>query len=173
MSDRPIKTELELRDDPAFQRSVHWFELVGRTTMTLLVLATLLGIFGRGYLSYAGTSTDDGSLSCHFERFGRMQSTMDIELDIERSSASEGSDDIVELWVDREWLDDMKIDHLTPQPWRVHTAGDHYLYEFLFRPGDRDGHIQLSLQPERYGRMRGKFSLNNGERLSFTQWIFP
>ncbi|HXH81412.1 MAG TPA: hypothetical protein VNN07_00620 [Candidatus Tectomicrobia bacterium] len=162
----------ELDTDEAFQRRSWRVQRVGWAVMVVVVLAALAGLLGSGPISTA-TAVVPGTLRVEHQRFSRFKTpeTLTVHLD----SAATGTDRVL-VGIDRRYLDDSRIDAITPPPARVHAAGDQLVYEFaVARPG-APIIIAFLLQPERLGLVRGRVVLHapDGARpATFWAFVYP
>jgi hypothetical protein len=155
---------LELAEDIDFQRREWTAQRLGWVLMGLLVLAAIAGLFGAGPLSNSSAERD--GLRLEYDRFGRLQQSMSLRLHFsgdERESAA--------VFISRQYLASVQIENITPQPQRVESDVDWLIYSFLTR--QRAGGATFHLKPEKFGLLSGQARLEQGEPISFRQFIYP
>lgn len=157
---------LEIDIDPVRQRR-EWF--VKRVAWVLLYAglgAIVLGALGRGPLSTTGAISGDASVRLAYEKFVRRHSPDQLRV------VATAAADTLEIRLDSVYLADIRLEAVTPQPARVVAAGDTTAFVFSARPGSR---LQLTFdyQPERVGALRGWLAAGDGERLAFSQFVYP
>src|SRR5437870_1413168 len=113
----------EVAQDLEFQRHSWRVQRVGWAALALLIGAALLGLLGKGPLCRTTAAVPAGDLRVDYERFGHFHT--DAALRIEAVPAP-GGDGRLRLWVDREYLEGVQIQHVLPQPDRVETAPDRF-----------------------------------------------
>lgn len=138
--------------------------------MGVVLALALAGTFGSGPLSRSEV-TLPGLLRLEYERFARFQApqTLTAHLEAAATGASE-----VRLWVDRRYLDDTRVETITPSPARVEVGGDRLVYVFpTSRPGE-PVRILFALQAEQIGPTSGRVGVDGGEAFaSFRQFVYP
>jgi hypothetical protein len=77
------------------------------------------------------------------------------------------------LWLDRAYLEGVRIESMVPPPVRAEAAGDRVV--FVFALADvRPFALHVRLQPERIGLLHGRAGLDGvGEALTFRQLVYP
>jgi hypothetical protein len=158
--------EIEIEDEIAFQKKDWQAQRIGWAIMLLLILLALLGVFGgNGILSDVQAETD--GLAVHFERFGRYKMSGQLQFD------AEGSGDVVRLWIDSSYLENVEIESISPQPELVESAPDRQIYLFPITQSGEPISITFYIKPERPGVLNGKAGIEGGSSLDFTQLIYP
>ena len=161
---------IELDDLPGFQRKEWAAQRLGWTLMLLVVLAGAAGAFGRGPLASASAATADGRLQIRYERMTRHRVPTSLWLDVAPGVARGGR---VRLEIDREYLQEVELTRVVPEPESVEATGDGIV--LAFRVGDplRRAAIMLDVQPESYGTLQGRLGLAGDAPLRFEQFVFP
>jgi hypothetical protein len=164
-------SELEISEDMNYQRRTWIVERAGWIVLGATLLAALLGLFGGGgFVASAEVATDSGALSMHYDRFWRVESPTHLRV-VVRPAAE--NDSAVRIWIARDYLEALSLTATTPQPDRVATAADRYVFEFpLADPGEA-ATIVLDVEPREPGRLRGEIGVEGGDSLSFSQFIYP
>jgi hypothetical protein len=129
------------------------------------VLAAALGLFGNGVLSHAEVRSPDGSLAIGYERFLRSGRTMRLVVEVSGTGA-------LELHVNREYFENLKIDRITPEPESVAVGADDVRLTFAAGPaGGRT--ILFDAEPLHMGRYQAAFGLAPGTAaVQFRQLVY-
>lgn len=155
---------LEVDEDLEFQQREWNVQRVAWGVMGAVVLAAMLGAFGRGPLSNASVERD--GLRLDYERFGRAQNPTTLRFHF-IAAAQETS----RVLISRKYLDAVRIENITPQPQNVEVDGDWLIYSFLTRQGTAAATFRL--KPEKLGALSGEARLAQREPISFGQFIYP
>lgn len=161
---------LDLDEDPAFQRRMWRVERLGTGAMMVFFLAAALGIFGNGPLSTAHVADPAGRLGLEHERFGRFQAPLTLRFSFAPDTGQDGK---VRVWVDRQFLQTIKLDNISPEPETTEAAGDRCIYTFRVAEPHRATGCAMHYQAEGIGRLRGRVGLEGGEAIDFQQFIYP
>ena len=161
--------DLEIDQDLAFERR-HWtVQRIGSVIGALIVVAALLGVFGSGPLS-AATAGDEESLAVHYQRFVRFQGQGELVIVVGANLAREGQ---VEFWLATEFLDDIDLQGISPEPDEVRLAGDRQVFVFLVDDPAQPVQVTFTYVPNGLGKVSGAAGLVDGPRVSFTQFGYP
>lgn len=155
--------KLELEQDPAFQR-VNWrFERIGWGVMAVLLLAALLGLFGKGPLSHATAGTDNASLK--YQRFAHWESPDRLTFNVHAQSEE------TVLRVSRGYIEGVWVEDITPAP--IATRALPEWIEFRFQTARGPSAITLHIQPQTIGLQRARFTVDGAEAATFWQFVYP
>jgi hypothetical protein len=125
MSDRHHDRSLQLEHDQRFHErewragTVTWFLLLA------LIVATLLGAFGDGWLSRARAGDPESALSVEYERIARFGSAQRLVV-----HARPGPDGMVRLRMGPSLVDAFHVVRITPEPAAAALAADGLDYRF-------------------------------------------
>jgi hypothetical protein len=161
--------DLEVHEDFEFEQKQWRVQRIGWVVMGLLVAAAVLGLFGAGIFSRARLGSG-GPLEVEYERFGRFLAPSTLRL---RVDAAPGEDQMVEVWIDRSYLDQFEIEQVTPQPDSVEALADRLNYSFKVTDSHQPVEISFSLKAADSGLIRGQVGLPEQQPLSFSQFIYP
>lgn len=155
--------DLQLQLDPEFQRREWRFRRVGWIAMALLLVLSILGLFGSGVLS--DTSARTAGLEIRYPRFTRWRAPDDFEVVLTDLRAAGA-----EFWIAAEYLDGMDIDHVAPEPLRWVARDGRIHYEFA--ASGPDLRIRFHCTPTRPGCKRLRIGVAGGE-LQLWQFTYP
>ena len=100
--------DLEVHEDLMFQRRSWLVQRVGWIAMALVLLATLVGLFGGAGLlgGEAKAGSKDAMVSVSYERFLRYMKPTTLQIQLSQEAGKEGK---VSVWLDREYLDGRQV----------------------------------------------------------------
>jgi hypothetical protein len=163
-------SELEISEDMRYQRRTWLVERVGWSILGAVLIAALLGVFGGGgVVASTERTTEGGGLSMQYDRFWRLDSPMRLRVTARPSVES----DSLRISLSRDYVESLSLTTITPQPDRVETAGDRYVFEFPLTDSAARAIIVFDVEPREPGRLRGEIGIEGGESLSFSQLIYP
>jgi hypothetical protein len=161
---------LEIDEDLTFQRRMWRARTAGKWLLIALVAAAAAGLFGKGPLSTGKVSDPDGRLTIEHERFARFQAPATLRFRFAPGAAREGK---VRVWIERAFLEEIKIDTIVPEPEASELAGDRMRYTFAVAEGSAPSGGAIHFQPETIGRLGARAGLEGGAPVEFRQFIFP
>ncbi len=161
--------DLDLDQDLAFEERQWKIQRVGWVVMALIVVAALLGVFGSGPLS-AATVGDEASLALQYQRFVRHQGQGELVVRVAPNETVEGR---VEFWLTTEFLGEIDLQGISPEPDEVRSAGDRQIFVFLVNDPAGPLEVTISYFPNGLGRVSGGIGLVDGPDFSFNQLSYP
>jgi hypothetical protein len=161
---------LEIAQDLDFQRKEWRIQRISWVVMALLILAALLGLTGSGILARATIGDAESRLQLEYSRFDRLEAPTTLELQIAGDAVTEEQ---VELWVDRGYLQSVQVEQVVPEPEEVRSEGDHLTYVFGVDAPGQPVTITFDLRHTNFGPKSGQVGLGNEPALSFSQLVFP
>ncbi|WP_292989836.1 hypothetical protein [Pantoea sp.] len=160
--DYPIKEDMRwIRREWRIQR-------IGEYVLIALVILGACGLFSKGVLSNGSARSPDGTIQVEYERFGRVESNMDMRI---RYNAP--VTDRFNVTIGGGALDNLQIQTLQPQPLEAVTIGSDLRLTFSSRDTGLDHAIWIGLQPRNPGRIAVSVSSGDHPPARFTQWIYP
>jgi hypothetical protein len=162
--------DLELEEDFAFQRREWAWERVGWAVILLVLLAALLGLFGVGPLSWAVTGDAGAPLRLEYERFGHHEGPTTLRVHLGPGVGSEGT---AHIWLDRDYLEGVQVESVTPEPEAVEVGPDRLTYIFQIADPSRPTGVTFYLRMGQIGLRTGRVGLGDEPPLSFRQFVYP
>ncbi len=150
---------IDIADDQRFTRKSWRWERAGWGLLAAVVAGALAGALGPGPLSTAAAG--DGPLRIEYERFGRLRTESALRIRVRPSG------DRAEIWLDRSYVEGVKIERVLPEPVRVIAEADRLRY---LLPATE---AVFELRFPRPGRLKGKAGLAGGETVEFGQFVYP
>lgn len=169
MKDVPRVEDLEISQDPQFERQSWRLQRFGWLCMAVVVVGALLGMFGPGPLSSASASASN-SFRVDYNRFWRMQSPMTVRVTVEPEAVHDGE---AQLWFSQEYLGDLTIEQVTPPPSSVELTDGRVVYHFPTQSTEGPATIQFRIEPETPGCIQGRCGLSGGPEIAFTHYVYP
>lgn len=155
--------KLQLDQDPAFQRANWRFERIGWGVMAVLMLAALVGVFGKGPLSDATARADNATL--RYQRFSHWESPDRLAFNV-RAPGEQTVLRLSRAYIERVWVED-----ITPAPAGTRTLPD--WIEFRFHTGGGESTITFHIQPQAFGLQRARYAVGDGAPVAFWQFVYP
>jgi hypothetical protein len=160
---------IELQENPGFQLWEWRLQRLGWWALSLVVLAAMLGLFGKGLLSGGEARNAPGSLRVRYERFARVGASNRITLDLPPAQSS----DSVLLHLNRRYFDSVRIETVTPGPAGIDVGPDEVVFRFsTAATGRTPVSIVFDVEPLRAGRLPAVLRTNTEPMLTFTQLVY-
>lgn len=137
-----VNDEIAVGSDMEFQERWWRFENAVWVFFTLVVIAALLGCFGRGLLAKGRLNAGDGSVSVSYDRIARYSTPSKMTVEFEPAAIHDG---YAQLWVDRQCVKSLGLTQALPRPARTALLPDGLLYTFPVEAGA--GSAELSVEP--------------------------
>jgi hypothetical protein len=166
--DMPRVGDLEIQQDLEHERREWMVQKIGWTILSLLWLAGLAGLFGSGPLSEA-TASGPG-LRLEYDRFARYTAPVDLRLHLGPPVTAHPK---IRLWVDRQYMQDMEVESVLPEPESVETGPDRIVFIIPLAEVGPPTAVTLRLQTQRIGLLEGQVGVEEGGSLHFQQIVYP
>lgn len=162
--------DLDIAEDPGFQRKEWTIQRVGWVVMLLIVVLALLGLFGTGPLSSASEEADGGALAVEYQRFVRHDGRSTLSFEVDGSLAT---DNQIELWIAQDYLAEVEVQSVSPEPAETRGAGNRTIFVFTIDDPGAPLEVSFSLKPQEMGRYPGKAGVTDGPTVTFDQISYP
>ena len=159
--------DVSVNEDLDFQRREWTVQRIAWLVEAAVIVAALLGLLGNGPLSKASISDPTGSLFVEYSRFGHWESPLRIEITVQPRAGH-----LTRLSINRPYLDQMRVESITPQPVSQSADGERITFEFT-SDGDQPLTIAFHFSTRKLGAVEAASGLAGGENVQFTQFIFP
>lgn len=172
MSETQRVGDLEIDQDLDFQRRSWAVQRVGWLVMAAVIAAGLSGLFGPGLLNRASVVGAGGeSPRLEYSRFWRSQSVMTLR--VELPPAAGDANGTVRVWLNRRYLEALRVHAVTPPPERVEAGPDRLTYVFAVPAAARPTAVTFDVEPRGFGALDGRLGVGVGPAVEFTQFIHP
>jgi len=165
-----MSSGIQIPQDMRFQQREWLVQRIAWIVMALIILAALGGLFGYGPASWASDVDSTGKLRIEYERFGRVDAAVELKVWVDPSLFS---DDRVEVWIDRGFIDAQQIDSITPEPSRAEPGAERCVFSFPAPRGGDRAYIVFHLAPQISGRYSGRLGTPGGPDLPIAQFVYP
>jgi len=161
--------QLELEDDPAFQRIDWRMQRVGWILWGIILVAGLSGLMGTGPLSSAETAAPDKSVTLRYHRFLHYHKPTRLEIVLRPEEQGQ----TLRLKVSRSLLDRIEVLRIEPQPKDAVLTSDGVVYSFDRDDSLESGKILFHVEYEKYGKTSGQIALLGHQPATFKQFVYP
>ena len=144
-------------------------ERVGWVAMAMVVAAAVAGVFSEGPLSWSSAQQRSTGVELRYERFVRRGGPTSLDLVVPARHAERGA---VAVWIDREYLNEVRIDDITPTPDSATGADGGVVYEFAVRDAAAL-EVSFDVTPDAIGFRTGRVGLSDKEPMRFRQAFYP
>ncbi len=166
IDDQP-PAHLQIDQDLTHEERQWKAERISRVIMLLIATAGLLGLLGRGPLSYTSVRSADGTIEVRYHRFERALASSDLVVSVKPPTDQTP----LAIWIDQEYLGTVKLERITPEPnWSEVHADRVVLY---FDAGPEGAVISLRQQALGPGLPQAQLGIEAGSSVSFRQIVYP
>ncbi len=162
---------LDIEEGLPFQKREWRVQRIAWILLALLLLGAVLGLVGPGPLSF--TSTGTSRLNVHYERFVRWQAPQSIVI----AAAAAPAHSLLQLAINRAYLDRVSIQQVTPEPSSVKLSRNDFVYSFEIAGAAPSTTITLDLQSTQMGLLHGEVTMGSagapGAGVRFSQLVYP
>jgi len=162
--------DLEIDQDLPHERLEWRIERVGWIVMALMLLAALVGLLGPGPLSSTTAGEKGSTLWVEYNRFERYQAPAMLRVHLGPGAARDGK---ARLWLNREYVENIELHHIDPEPESVEVGHDRLIYTFNLPDSTQPTAVTYYLEANKYGRMPLRVGLDAGLQLNFSQFYYP
>lgn len=161
------KTTFDFLADPAFLRAETIFERVGWVFIALMVVAAMLGLFGKGYLSEAALKNEHFHMK--YERFLHFGDLTSLEIEV---MPEKGESGVVAIAFSNAYMHRFRIERIQPDP-ESSAHGDQILFWFTATGTGEPVKVQFRMEPQKIGALEGKIFVNGEDGYVFRQFVYP
>lgn len=149
-------------------RFEYQFRRFGVVLLTFVIMAALAGVFSNGYFSAASKQNATATLRIHYQRFGRLMSAMDINIEVQKVTAQQLTISFGDTLLPR-----FQIGDIRPEPDKMYSRGGTLYLVYNQATPHLPLSLWLSVTPRQAGRMTNVVRINDRPPLSFSQFIYP
>jgi hypothetical protein len=170
MADTTRVGDLEIDQDLRFQKREWAFERVSWVVMALFVLAGLLGLLGRGPMSYQTAASPDGTVSVEYERFVNHRAGAQMTVRVPGDVTAGGT---FRLVINQDYLRGVQVQQITPTPDTTEAGEGRQVFVFRAADPGRPTAVVFYLEAEGPATLTGRISIPGGPPAEFTQVVYP
>lgn len=142
-----INNELAVGSDLQFQRRWLKAQRIIWLLLILFLIASFIGVFGRGPLSNSEAKAPDGSFTVKYERVQRYSTPSVMTIEFAPSAINNGQ---IQLWVNDALVKPLGNQRIVPQPLRSEVGNGGILY--TFPATTTPASVEFQTQPGTFGR---------------------
>lgn len=162
--------DLQIDQDLKYQHRAWVWQRIGVAMLVLIILAALLGLFGKGPLSERAMGQAGSPLHLEYERFARFQSPQTLRV---YASGEASNQNQLRIFISRSYAEATLFQNINPPPIKVEAAAQYLIYTFHTSSENRPVLVIFAYSPQTFGRLRGRLGLGTGEYLDFEQFVYP
>ncbi|HEV2644990.1 MAG TPA: hypothetical protein VGU46_01355 [Acidobacteriaceae bacterium] len=163
-----VHDEVSVGANLEFQRKWWRFEHIVWSVFFLILLADLLGAFGRGWLAKAHRSTPDQALTVDYERIARASTPSILSLHFSPPAIR---DNHIQVFLSDSIIQQLGAQRISPQP-VVSAAGEGGI-TYTFAATRAPAIVQISLQPQFPGSHAFRIQLANEPAIQASTFVLP
>ena len=162
------KSSLPIVEKPFWLSFEFQLRRMGFALLLAIVIAAMVGLFSRGYISDARIANDSGTLRIDYEKYSRLMS--DVDMKITSSQIRENRNRII---LGGDFMDSFRIDTLQPQPDKMYSLNGNMVLEYSVSAPGSEQTLWLSLTPMKFGATHSSVAIDNGPEITLHQFIYP
>jgi hypothetical protein len=144
-------------------------ERIGWVVISIIVIAALLGAFGPGPLGHREATSEDGRLAVDYYRVQRYAAPAELRIRFEPDASAE----LVHLAFSQSFVDEIKLESITPSPSATSLQGERVVYSFRVADLGERGHVFYRFEHESFGPLTGTVTLLPDSEIQLSQFICP
>ncbi len=152
----------------AFQKLEWRVQRIAWAFMALILAATFAGAFGGGPLAHARAGGTPNGLLLEYDRIARYRALSSLDFLI-MSPPAYGE---VRLWIARDFLDEVALLTVTPEPSAQEVSGDRIAYVFK-TTGRAPLRIRFRVEPSTLWSHTGSAGVGDQPAITFSQFVLP
>lgn len=163
--------DIEAGCDLSFERGWWRVQLICWVVLSLLLIAGVAGLLGKGPLSLATAQPPGGALRVRYERLARRETPALLELHLDRSAVARGQ---VRIRLNRALVERLRIKDIIPKPLATESLDDGARFTFATDPANDSAAIVFIHDPTTPGIIEGEVAVEGAERpVRFRQFVYP
>jgi hypothetical protein len=163
-----VNNEIAVGSDLEFQRK--WWRFTHGMWIVFagIVIADLLGCFGRGPLANAQVRTSDGTMDVKYERVERFSTPSILRIQFGQNAVHDGK---IQLWVDDALLKPLGNQRVIPQP--AASVVDHGGILYTFPATGLPATVEFALEPAAPGIYSTMLRVPGAEPAKLRIYVMP
>ena len=155
---------VDLESNLTFYKNEWRIQRIGWVLGALFLAFAVGGLFGNGPLSRAHQSNEAGRVD--YERYTRYGLSTDLVV-----TPVASANGVNRVAISRDYLEALRVEHITPEPTAVRMTGASIVYEFA--SGAPGASISFHVHPQRLWRHRATVIIDGGAPLHISQLTYP
>lgn len=168
MSEVKRLKDLELEENMVFQAAEWAFEIIGTLAMFAIVALAFSGFFGRDPHSKTIAGTKDEPLWAEYERTAHWQTRTLLEI----HATPNNPDKKAEISINDDYLRDMMVNQITPEPKEVEVKSDETTFTFIGSDSKSPVVVRFHMEPDKPGAKEARITLGQ-HAITFKQRVLP
>ena len=162
-----VDNKVAVGENLEFQRKWWRFEKVIWAFFLLILIADVLGLFGRGWLAKA-VKSDESTVTLEYERFARASTPSIMTFHFGPNAIHDGR---IQLYVSQSVIKKLGAQRVSPQPISSTLGNDGITYTFV--ASGLPATVEIELQPSFPGIQHFLVQVPGGQPLESKVLIFP
>ena len=163
-----VNDDIAVGSDLEFQRKWWRFTRVIWIVFTGVVIADLLGCFGRGPLANAHLRTNDGTMDVKYERIERFSTPSILRIQFGPNAIRDGK---IQLWVGESMVKPLGNQRVVPQPLTSGVGQGGILYTFAAT--GLPASVEFALEPAAPGIYEASIRVPGSQELNPRIFVMP
>ena len=160
--------DFEIDEDIRHSEKEWRLERAGWIVMGLVTIAALSGILGRGPLSRQSATDPSGRFTIRYDGFERAHANSALRIEIAAGAVAPGP---FRVWIDRSYLDALRIVSMDPEPERFEVSSDRVIY--TYNAAGTPVSLEIDCEFEECGNHRGRAGIAGGPEVTWEQFAYP
>ena len=156
-----VKATAELEDDIGLHKKGWILQRIGWGFLFVLLVASMLGLFGTGVLSKEQVVGKEGTI--YYEKFNRYESPATITFHAESNKGK------IEIVFPEQYFSAMELDNIQPEPSAQTNKDGSIVYEFS---AITRAQLKFHFMPKTTGKVNARININS-ELYSIHHFIYP
>lgn len=170
MAEKQRVGDLEIHQNVPFQQMCWKLQRACWVVMTLVIVAAIAGLIGTGPVSDVSAGKPGDAIWVEYQRFARLCAPEELKVHVGKGQARDGR---VTVWLNREFVEGLQVEEVTPHPESVEAFGDRLAYVFRTpNPADEVA-VTFDVQPKSWGRQRGTVGVAGGTSVALARLVYP
>ena len=160
--------DFEIDEDIRHSEREWRIERAGWIVMGLVMVAGVLGLLGNGPLSARSATDATGRFTVRYDRFERAHARSELRFEIVPPAVSSGP---LRVWIDRRYLDGIRVVSMDPEPERFEVSSDRMVY--TYSAAGSPVSINIDCEFEECGSYQGRAGIPGGPEVAWKQFAYP
>lgn len=163
-----VNDEVAVGSDLEFQRKWWRFTNIMWIVFACIVVADLLGCFGRGPLAKAQVRANDGTMDVKYERIERFSTPSILRVQFGQNAIHDGK---IQLWVDDNLVKPLGNQRVVPQP--LTSVEDQGGILYTFPTTALPASVEFALEPASPGIYDTSLQVPNADKVNIRIYVVP